>query len=186
MKKSKDTSKIPTFLTASWDAWRTAREGKSGIARRQQERLQELVAYARAQSRYYAKAYRDVPEQITSITQLPVVTKAELMDHFNEWVTDPAITRLDVDTLIANPELIGHDYLDRYVVCTTSGSTGIPAILVHDYGALAVYNVLGYIRSLPVFLSSLRNIGALLRGKGSQSMNMTSKYLLETFHRTCS
>jgi phenylacetate-CoA ligase len=49
---------------------------------------------------------------------------------------------------------------------TTSGSTGIPAILVHDHGALAVYNVLGYIRSLPVFFSSLRNIGALLRGRG--------------------
>ena len=165
-KRTKTMKKQPTILTASWDAWRTARTGKQGIAQRQQERLQELIAYARAQSRYYAKAYRDVPEQVTSITQLPVVTKAELMDHFDEWVTDPAITRLDVDAFISNAELIGHDYLDRYVLCTTSGSTGIPAILVHDHGALAVYNVLGYIRSLPVFLSSLRNIGALLRGKG--------------------
>jgi phenylacetate-CoA ligase len=158
--------KQPTFLTASWDAWRATRAGKQGIAQRQQERLQELVSYARTQSRYYAHVYRDVPEQVTSITQLPVVTKAEMMNHFDEWVTDPAITKHDIDAFISNPELIGHDYLGRYVVCTTSGSTGIPAILVHDHGALAVYNVLGYIRSLPVFLSSLRNIGALIRGKG--------------------
>ncbi len=165
MKKRKGTSKTPTFLTASWDAWRTVRKGKPRIAQRQHERLHELVAYARTHSRYYAQVYRDVPEQVTTITQLPVVTKAEMMDHFDEWVTDSSITRHDVDAFIANPELIGHDYLDRYVVCTTSGSTGIPAILVHDHGALAVYNVLGYIRSLPVFLSSLRNIGALIKGK---------------------
>jgi phenylacetate-coenzyme A ligase PaaK-like adenylate-forming protein len=166
MKKSKGTvNNYPTILSASWDAWRTARAGKQGIAQRQQERLQELVSYARTQSRYLADIYRDVPEQVTSINQLPVVTKAELMNHFDEWVTDPAITKHDAEAFLADPSLIGHDYLGRYVICTTSGSTGIPAILVHDHGALAVYNVLGYIRSLPVFLSSLRNIGALLRGK---------------------
>jgi phenylacetate-CoA ligase len=70
-----------------------------------------------------------------------------------------------VEVFLADPSLVGHDYLDRYVVCTTSSSTGTPAILVHDPGALTVYNVLGYIRSLPVFLSTLRNLGALLRGK---------------------
>jgi phenylacetate-CoA ligase len=67
MKKRKDASKTPTFFTASWDAWRTAREGKLRIAQRQQERLQELVAYARTQSRYFAQVYRDVPEQVTSV-----------------------------------------------------------------------------------------------------------------------
>ena len=157
--------KQPTFLSASWDAWRTARAGKQGIAQRQQERLQELVSYARTHSRYFADVYQDVPEQVTSLKQLPVVTKSVLMDHFDEWVTDPAITKHAAETFLADPLLIGHDYDDRYVLCTTSGSTGIPAILVHDHGALAVYNVLGYIRSLPVVLSSLRNIGALLRGK---------------------
>jgi phenylacetate-CoA ligase len=166
MKKRKNTvNNHPSVLSASWDAWRMARKGKQGITQRQQDRLQELVSYARTQSKYYAHMYRDAPEQVTSIKQLPIVAKSELMNHFDEWVTDPAITKHDAEAFIADPSLIGHDYLDRYVICTTSGSTGIPAILVHDHGALAVYNVLGYIRSLPVFLSSLRNVGALLHGK---------------------
>ncbi len=156
----------PGFLAASWDAWRTAREGIPDIARRQQARLRALVSFARAHSRYFADLYRDVPEPCTDAGQLPVVTKAELMRHFDDWVTDPAVTRQGVEAFIADPSLIGHDYLDRYVVCTTSGSTGTLALLVHDHGALVVYNVLGYIRSLPVFLSTLRNLGALLRGKG--------------------
>ena len=94
------------------------------------------------------------------------MTKAEMMAHFGDWVTDPEVSRQGVEEFIADSSLVGHDYLGRYVVCTTSGSTGTPAILVHDRGALVVYNVLGYIRSLPVFLSTLRNLGALLRGKG--------------------
>jgi phenylacetate-coenzyme A ligase PaaK-like adenylate-forming protein len=161
-----NTNDQATFFSASWDAWRVVREGKQGIAKRQQERLRALVAYARRHSRYIADVYRDVPEQLTAVSQLPVMTKAEMMSHFDDWVTDPAVTKQQVEAFITDLSLIGHDYLDRYVACTTSGSTGIPAILVHDHGALAVYNVLGYIRSLPIFLSSLRNLGALIRGKG--------------------
>ncbi len=164
--KKRNMNKQPTFLSASWDAWRAAREGEQGIARRQQERLRALVSYARTHSRYFADLYRGVPEQLTDVRQLPVVTKVEMMSHFDSWVTDPAVTEQQVEAFIADPSLIGHDYVDRYVVCTTSGSTGSPAILVHDHGALVVYNVLGYIRSLPIVLSSLRNLGALLRGRG--------------------
>lgn len=160
------TNRRPGFITASWDAWSTAREGTPGITRRQQARLQALVSYARTHSRYLADRYRTVPEPCTDIGQLPVMTKAEMMEHFDDWVTDPSVSRHRVEDFIADPSLIGHDYLDRYVVCTTSGSTGIPALLVHDHSALVVYNVLGYIRSLPVVLASLRNLGALLRGKG--------------------
>jgi phenylacetate-CoA ligase len=161
-----NTSHHLGLLPTSWDAWKAARAGKQGINRRQQARLRALVSYARSHSRYFADLYRDVPEPSTDIGQLPVVTKAELMRYFDDWVTDPAVTRQGVEAFIADPSLIGHDYLDRYVVCTTSGSTGTPAILVHDQGALVVYNVLGYIRSLPVFVSTLRNLRALLRGKG--------------------
>lgn len=127
----------PGFLAVSWDAWRAAHEGTAGIARRQQARLQALVSSARAHSRYFAERYREVPEPCTDIRQLPVITKAEMMSHFDEWVTDPEVSRQGVEAFIADPALVGHDYLGCYVVCTTSGSTGTPAILVHDrsYGA---------------------------------------------------
>ncbi|HEY7417280.1 MAG TPA: phenylacetate--CoA ligase family protein [Ktedonobacteraceae bacterium] len=162
-------STIPSsvsFLSASWEAWKAAREGEAGIAQRQRRRLRTLVRYARAHSAYFATRYHCVPGHLTDVRQLPVITKAEMMAHFDGWVTDPLVTREQVEAFIADPALIGHDYRDRYVVCTTSGSTGTPAILLHDRGALTIYNVLGYIRSLPVVLLSLRHLGALLRGRG--------------------
>ena len=149
----------------SWDAVRTARGGEAAIASRQTERLQELVAFARERSPYLAAGYRAVPAQVTDITQLPMSAKAEMMAHFDEWVTDPDVTRAQVEAFIADPDMIGHDLLGRYVVCTTSGATGTPAILLHDRNALTVYNVMGYVRSLRTVLPP-RQLWALLRGKG--------------------
>ncbi len=119
----------------------------------------------RAQSPYYSRLYRDVPVRLSEIGQLPVVTKAELMSHFNDWVTDPSVTRVQIETFLADPGNFGRDFLGRYVVCRTSGATGIPPILLHDHTALVVYNVLGYARSLPALLLSPRPLWALLRGR---------------------
>lgn len=158
-------AQIAAFGRLSWDAVRTARGGEAAIARRQIERLQELVDFAREHSPYLAARYRDMPAHVAGIEQLPVSTKAEMMANFDEWVTDPRVTRAQVEAFIADPDLVGHDLLDRYVVCTTSGATGTPAILLHDRNALIVYNVLGYVRSLRTVLP-LRQLWPLLRGKG--------------------
>lgn len=154
-----------SLVLVSWDALKAGRERQAGIARRQTERLQDLVAYTREHSPYLADRYRSVPAQVTDIRQLPALSKAEMMAHFDEWVTDPRVTRTRLEAFIADPGLIGHDFLNCYVVCTTSGATGTPAILLHDQHALTVYNVLGYVRSLRTALSA-GHIWLLLRGKG--------------------
>ena len=115
-----------TYSRVVWDARRAAKEGRAGIERRQLDRLQDLLAYVRAHSPYLANRYRDLPSPLTDIRQLPAVTKSEMMSHFDDWVTDPDVTRKDVEAFIADPELVGHDYRGRYVVCTTSGATGTP------------------------------------------------------------
>jgi len=51
------------------------------------------------------------------------------------------------------------------MLCTTSGSTGTPAILLHDRQALKVYNVLGYVRSLATAFLSMPILWALIRGR---------------------
>ena len=127
--------------------------------------MRDLVSFAGSHSPYLASRYRNVPATLTDVTQLPVVTKAEMMSHFDQWLTDPTVNRKQVEAFIADPAHLGYDYLDRYVVCTTSGSTGTPAILLHDHGALTIYNVLGYVRSLRVVFS-WQEVCVLLRGRG--------------------
>ncbi len=153
-------------MRALWiaaDTWWVGRAEPATCERRQQARLNDLVAYARARSPYYRKLYRGLPMRITDPGQLPPVRKRELMEHFDEWVTDPGVTleALQHDFL-SDLSLVGSRYLDRYHVFTTSGTTGEPAILLHDADSWTVTQIVSRLRVRRVALSR-RTIQSLLR-----------------------
>jgi phenylacetate-CoA ligase len=115
-------------LRFALDAWRVGRAGMPAVDARQRARLAELVAFARERSPYYREHYKALPSQTSDLRLLPPVSKPELMDNFDGWVTDPAVTRAGVEAFVADLSLIGHECLGRYMVWTTSGTTGTPAI----------------------------------------------------------
>lgn len=119
-------------ISIAFDAWRVTHGGSLLLARRQQERLTALVAFARAHSRFYAQKYRGLPESITDARQLPPITKLELMEHFDEVVTDPDVRKTGLEAFLADQSTIGQAYLDHYMVWTTSGTTGTPGIFLED------------------------------------------------------
>ncbi len=141
------TPGAPTTAWVAWDAWRATRGGPSVVAMRQQQRLATLVAHARQASRFYAELYADLPPGTTELRRLPPVTKPQLMARFDDWVTDPAVTRAAVEAFVADASNIGVDLLGRYVVFTTSGSTGVPTLLVQDHRAIAVMTGVAYART---------------------------------------
>jgi hypothetical protein len=133
------------------DAWRATRGSAAALAARQADRLKALVQHARQASRFYAEHYRPLPSGSIgpeAFYQLPPVTKPELMARFDDWVTDPSVTRAAVEEFAADLDNLGKDFLGRYVVFTTSGSTGVPALLVQDRRAVAVMTGLSYVRAL--------------------------------------
>jgi phenylacetate-CoA ligase len=140
-----------TAPCVAWDAWRATHGRPTGMAARQAARLEALVQHARRASRFYAEHYRAVPPgpiDPEGFYRLPPVSKQELMTRFDDWVTDPSVTRADVERFVADLDNLGRDFLDRYVIFTTSGSTGVPALLVQDQRAVAVMTGLSYIRAL--------------------------------------
>ena len=125
--------------------------------------LTTIVRYARQHSRVYAERYQGLPETITDLCQLPVVSKAELMPRFADWVTDPAIIAADLDAFIHDPEQIGRSYLGKYTVCTTSGTTGQPAILLQDHATMGLMGALNILRAMPTWITGgqlMKIIGA--------------------------
>jgi phenylacetate-CoA ligase len=132
--------------------------GAPGIAARQAARLDALVVHARSTSPFYADHYGNVPDGpvgTDGLRRLPPVSKSALMARFDEWVTDPAITRAGTLAFVADPANVGRDFLGRYVVFTSSGSTGVPALLVQDRRSIAVMTALSYVRSSPVMTPAL-------------------------------
>ena len=110
------------------------------------ERLRETVAYARAHSPYYQELYRGVGEDFT-LGQLPPTSKRELMSHWDEWVTDRGIKLSDVTEFMKNPDNIGRKLHKKYMVFTTSGSTGEPLVMLCDDRTNSVMGGVNAIRS---------------------------------------
>lgn len=149
-----------------WDIWRATRGQRSAIEKRQRRRLAALVAWARSRSPYYAELYRNVAVEQVTLSQLPPVSKRELMARFDDWVTDPVVTRTSVERFIADPARIGDLYLGRYVVWHTSGSTGVPVVLLQDRGAMGVFAALDAARATPTWFS-WRDMATLWRHGGA-------------------
>lgn len=113
----------------------------------QEERLQRLVKWAREHSPVYREKYQGLPER-PSLTELPTVCKKELMARFGDWVTDLDIKEQELKEFIGREDKIGHPFMGRYLVSTTSGSTGVPAVFLYDKNSLNVMDALAVTRSM--------------------------------------
>lgn len=95
------------------------------------ERLEAIVKHAREKSPYYGKLYRDVPEDF-SLEDLPTVDKRTLMENWDDWVCDRELKLRDVEEFLEDRDNIGRWLNKKYMVFTTSGSTGNPLVAVVD------------------------------------------------------
>ncbi|WP_149182822.1 phenylacetate--CoA ligase family protein [Streptomyces sp. TRM49041] len=124
------------------DGRRTLREGPDALADRQRERLAAMVDFARTHSPYYRELYRTLPERVEDPALLPVTRKQDLMARFDDWVTDPEVTIDRVRAFVADPRRAGERFLSRYLVTTTSGTTGHRGLFLLDDRAAAVVRAL--------------------------------------------
>ncbi len=91
--------------------------------------LRELREYASARSPFYARFHHGLEGR--PLCDLPVLSKAALMEHFDELVTDREV-RLDQVREHLSGDRAQLRFLDRYWVAATAGSTGTPGIFLHD------------------------------------------------------
>jgi phenylacetate-coenzyme A ligase PaaK-like adenylate-forming protein len=133
-------------ISVFMDSRRVTRGTPEMLMARQRERLKELVMFARENSRFYAEKYRGLPETINDVSLLPPVTKVELMEHFDDVVTDPSVRKEDVCKYISDLDNIGKPFMGKYMVWTTSGTTGTPGIFLEDKNWDAVITAVNVLR----------------------------------------
>ncbi|MEV0203241.1 hypothetical protein [Nonomuraea sp. NPDC050691] len=102
-----------------------------------------MVAHARAHSPYYRELYQGLPERVDDPALLPVTDKKALMARFDDWVTDREITLERVQEFVADPARAGEAFQGRYMVATTSGTSGVRGLFVLDERCMAVHTALG-------------------------------------------
>ena len=142
------------LLNSAWDVWRARRGGEHAPTARRENRLANLIAFARARSPFFEDLYSSFPAGIRELRGLPPISKPDLMESFDDWATDRMVTKAGAEIFITDPDLVGNYYLDQYTIWTTSGTTGEPGIFVHDEGALNVYAALGLSRGINAWVTT--------------------------------
>lgn len=105
----------------------------------QREQLEILITCARTSSPFYQRLYSHFSEPVPALQQLPPVTKPELMANFDDWAIDREITRESAEAFMADKTLVGEPYLDKYLICSSSGTSGHRGIFVYDTKAESLY-----------------------------------------------
>jgi phenylacetate-CoA ligase len=103
------------------------------LERFQQERLNGLLRYAAERSPFWRERLPAGGGPVR-LADLPVLTKPELMERFDDLVTD---RRLHLDDLLEHLDAIDDDalYLGEHRAMTSSGSSGRKAVFVYDRAA---------------------------------------------------
>jgi phenylacetate-coenzyme A ligase PaaK-like adenylate-forming protein len=95
----------------------------------QAESLRRLREYAYARSPFYQHFHKGLFDR--PLHELPVLTKATMMEHFDELVTDRTLRLEEVRTDAAQGEA-GQRYRNQYWINATSGSSGHPGFFLFD------------------------------------------------------
>lgn len=102
---------------------------RSQLTRFQNESFHRMREYVYAYSPFYQKFHRGLFDK--PLNELPVLTKAVMMEHYDELVTDRAIHLDELRAHAANDKT-GEPFLNRYRVTATSGSSGHPGFFLFN------------------------------------------------------
>jgi phenylacetate-coenzyme A ligase PaaK-like adenylate-forming protein len=93
-------------------------------------RLEQLVAYARANSEFWQEKLSGIPESSFELSDLPTSTKPELMENFDRAVTADDLRRDEIESFLEDESNLGVYFKGKYALSHTSGSQGQPLLLV--------------------------------------------------------
>ena len=135
-----------SLLGAMLKTYGKDRGPRETLERLQQKRLRALVEYAREHSPFYGELYKGLGDD-WMLSDLPPVTKPELMARFDEVLTDRSVSMARVQAFIQDLDNVGRMLDGKYLVFKTSGSTGHPAVVLYDLGAVDVASAVAAFRT---------------------------------------
>ena len=101
----------------------------------QESRLRQLLRHTNLHSKYFRHLWKGINIETCQLKDLPVLTKPEMMEHFEDLVTDARLTKQPIIDFMLDFSNIGKYYLNEFVVSHTSGSQGQSAVVVQSKDA---------------------------------------------------
>ena len=155
---------------------------KNKIDKLRDKRLKKLVNYAKNNSNYFKKLYKDINDSF-QLEDLPVTNKIKLMNNFNDWLTDTNVNLNKIEEFTNNKKNIGHMINNKYLVFKTSGSTGNPLTILYDKKTIDVQSSIAALRTfarkedLKSFIKNGKTTAGVFASDGFYLACGMSKYL---------
>ena len=123
-----------------WQLYRkkqTMKKSKEQIQALQEKKLRKMLLYAYEHSAYYREAFEAAgitADRIgtTPLERFPTLNKEQLMEHYDEIVTDPNVRQSELRSFGEKSSDRMERYLGKYHVVHSSGSTGVPRYFLYD------------------------------------------------------
>ena len=125
------------WLKTLWDHRRNLRLSRDRLEAAQLTKFRRLVSHAKRHSPYYrAVIDKHGIDPATCVpADFPVLTKSDVIGHFDEIVTDRRITRHRISEFLARSADPSELFEDRYHVLHTSGTSGTVGYFVFSHEA---------------------------------------------------
>ncbi len=124
---------LGAFLREGLGAWWRDRHARPDeLVALQQRRLRALVAHARARVPLYRELYADIDPADFDLARLPRVDKALLGERFSDSLADESISLEEAQQFAAASTGPGPLLRGRYLLTTTSGTTGRIGLFLTD------------------------------------------------------
>jgi phenylacetate-CoA ligase len=140
---------LSLVLSLATKAKRSERGSQKELESLKRKRFARLLTYSRTYSPYYKNLYRGERSDLSldHLATLPTVTKINMMENFDEVLTDRSISKSAVLEFAENPANLGDTLRGKYFVARTSGTTGLVGHYLHDLFSYFLINVLTAVRS---------------------------------------
>lgn len=106
----------------------------------QRDRLRRLLAVAMQRSAFHASRLRGIDAagfELDDLPSLPVMTKTQLMDHFDEMISDRLLSRQAAERALAATQAEPRPLPGGYLCMATGGSSGQRGIFAYDPASVA-------------------------------------------------
>ena len=114
---------------------RSVRWSQARLLSHRQSKLRDLLSWAASNSEFYRERLDGI--DVSNFTEadlqtLPALTKSDIMDNFDDLVTDRRLTLAGLNQHVEHLDTDRYLF-DRYRVVSTSGSTGARALFAYDW-----------------------------------------------------
>lgn len=143
-------SRLWNLLRASKDIRRSQKMSREDLLLLQEQRWRRLARLAREKSPFYRNQFKGLDLERCAFEELPVLTKAMLVEHWDEIVTDPRLRQAELTKHFATPGNWNKLLHGRWMVSMTSGTTGAAIITAHDIAVVDWNHAAHAIRNAPL------------------------------------